>query len=173
MGISMWFNGWGSVGRVALFTVLGYAVMLLLVRLAGKRSISKKNAADFIITVSVGSAISTMILSKDVTLAEGCTALFVFMLIQYLVVTLSTRSKLAQHIVESQPVVLLFEGRVIEQALLAEEVNDTELLAAVRNAGCGGLEEVYAVVLESDGSFSVIRSRPKNASAMRGVKGLR
>src|SRR5207248_987996 len=91
----MWFNGWFEIGRVALFTVIGYSLLLLLVRLAGKRSISKKNASDFIVTVAVGSAISTMVLARDVSLAAGCAAIVSYMAIQFAIVASSTRSELA------------------------------------------------------------------------------
>jgi uncharacterized membrane protein YcaP (DUF421 family) len=167
----MWFRGWAEIWRVLVFTLVGYALMLTLVRLAGKRSISNKNASDFILTVAVGSAMSTMILSTNVSLAAGCAAVIAFMAIQFTIAASSTRSDLARRLVESQPVLLLFEGRPRRHVLVREKVNDTELLAAVRNAGLASLADVYAVVLEIDGSFSIIADRPADPSAMKGVRG--
>ncbi len=61
------------LGRTLITGVLAYILIVLVLRLTGKRTLSKWNAFDFIVTVALGSALANVILSRDVSLAQGAT----------------------------------------------------------------------------------------------------
>jgi len=108
-----------------------------------------------------------VILSKDVALAEGLLALGLLVGLQYAVTWASVRSPLVRRVVKSEPSLLFYEGRMLEQALRAQRVTQAEVRAAVRASGMANLQEVEAVVLETDGTFSVIaRVQDENADAL-------
>jgi uncharacterized membrane protein YcaP (DUF421 family) len=67
----MFFDDWNDLGRVALVGALAYATLVLLLRGSGKRTLSKWNAFDLIVTIALGSTLATVLLSKDVSYAEG------------------------------------------------------------------------------------------------------
>lgn len=167
------FSGWGTVGRTLLIGILAYAVLVALLRTTGKRTLSKMNAFDLVVTVALGSTLATILLSQDVALAKGATAFGVLVGLQFLVAWLTVRSRAAGRLVKSTPRALLRDGRPDAAALRDERVARDELMAAIRGAGHGSLAEVAAVVLETDGSFSVIgRSSAGDGSALEGVRGL-
>ncbi len=153
--------------------VCGYAGLVLLLRISGKRTLSKMNAFDFVVTVAFGSTLASVLLSKDVTLAEGLTAFAVLVGLQYVVAWLSVRSSFVEHVVKATPSLLAWKGKLLYETLRRERVTDGEVHAAVREAGYAGLEAVEAVVLETDGQISVIASAdasPPNPS-LQMVKG--
>ena len=145
--------------------VLAYAALVLLLRISGKRTLSKMNAFDLVVTVALGSTLATVLLSKDVALAEGALAFLVLVGLQYALAWLGSRSRKAQRLIKSEPALLLYQGRLLESAMRRERVAEPEVLAAVRSQGVGDVREVEAVVLETDGTFSVI---PKTGEARDG-----
>lgn len=169
---AMWFGDWTSLARVVIATVIAYGYMLSLVRLGGKRTISKKNASDFVITIAIGSTVATVVLDFRIPLADGLVALGSLFALQFLVVTLSTRWERARRIIEGKPRLLYFKGRFMRGEMLGEEVNDSEVLQAIRNGGHSCLDDVYAVVLEIDGSFSVIPRGADRPTALVDVLGV-
>ncbi len=163
-----------TLGRTLLVGVLAYILVVLILRLTGKRTLSKWNAFDFIVTVALGSALANIILSKEVSLAQGAVALLLLCLLQLVVTWLSVRSERFQRLVKSTPALLLCDGVFQKEAMARERVTETEIRAALRGQGIAAVEGVAAVVLETDGTFSVIRQWPEaSRSAMAGVSGIK
>ena len=156
--------------RVILTSILAYGCLVLVLRFAGKRSLSKLNAFDLVVTVALGSTLATVLLSKDVAFLEGALAFCMLALLQWLVSRLSISSKRLSRLVRSQPRLLVENGIYRESALDDERVTVGEVDAAIRNAGIGRIEEVAAVVLETDGSMSVIRRCNEELTALRSVR---
>ncbi|MGB7521539.1 MAG: YetF domain-containing protein [Spirulinaceae cyanobacterium] len=85
---------------------------------------------------------------------------------------LSVHSDKFQAAIKSTPALLLYQGQFQEHSLRKERVTKEEVKAAIRNSGVGAVEDIEAVVLETDGSFSVIKKlNGKSASALVDVKG--
>jgi len=152
----MFFNGWQAIGRTALVGVLAYLALVVLLRISGKRTLSKMNAFDLVVTVALGSTLATILLSKDVALAEGLTALAVLILMQFAIAWLSVRSRRVSRLVKSEPTLLVYGGQFLPEALRRERVVEAEVRAAARAQGVADLADVAAVVLETDGSFTVV-----------------
>lgn len=176
MSESIFFNNWAGVGRTLVVGVLAYAALVLLLRISGKRTLSKMNAFDFVVTVALGSTLATVLLSKDVPLAEGVLAFLVLVGLQYVLAWSSSRSgKFGERflkLVKSEPALLLYRGCFLESALRQERVAEVEVLAALRNEGIADVQEVEAVVLETDGTFSVIKKADaETAGSLGNVSG--
>lgn len=168
----MWFDSWFALGRVVVVGALAYAVLILILRISGKRTLAKMNAFDLVVTVALGSSLASVLLSGDIALAEGIVAFCVLVGLQYMLARAAVRSGVARRLMKSTPRILLSEGRFDPAALRRERVTRAEILAAVRGAGAGDVGDVAAVILETDGSFSVIlRSRLGNGSALSTVAG--
>jgi uncharacterized membrane protein YcaP (DUF421 family) len=67
----MFFNGWESLGRTAVAGVVAYVSLIIILRFSGKRTLAKMNAFDLVVTVALGSTLATVVVSRDVVLAEG------------------------------------------------------------------------------------------------------
>lgn len=152
----MWFDSWFGLGRVAVVGVCAYAALVLFLRVSGKRTLAKMNAF-LVVTVALGSTLATVLLSKDVALVEGVLAFAVLIALQFGIAWLSVRSAMIRRLVKAEPALLLHQGQWLRAAMAAERVTEEEIRAAVRAQGIGTLEEVTAVVLETDGSFTVLR----------------
>lgn len=170
----MLFDSWAGIGRVLMVGVLAYAALVALLRVSGKRTLSKMNAFDLVVTVALGSCLATVILSKGTALAEGVVAFAMLIGLQWAVATASVRSERAQALVKATPALLVFRGRLLPQALRRERVTTEEVLATLRAEGVARLEDVGAVVLETDGSLTVLREAPAaGGGTLRTVAGAR
>lgn len=170
----MFFDDWAGIWRTLLVGALAYAALIALVRVAGKRTLAKMNAFDLIVTVALGSTLATILLSEDVALAEGVAAFGLLIGLQFAITWLSVRTRVVPALVKSEPTLLVFRGAQLDEAIRAQRVSEEEVLQAVRNDGFASVSDVHAVVLETDGSFSVIRRASTTGdSALRNVSGWR
>lgn len=145
-----------DVGTVLLTAVLAYAWLVVLLRVSGKRTLSQLNAFDFIVTVALGSIMASVILSSTVAWTEGAAALTALAVLQFVAAWASTRVNWDRTALTSQPTVLLRDGQMNTAAMLRERIDEDSLCAAVRSSGTGDLGSLAAVVLETDGTLSVI-----------------
>jgi uncharacterized membrane protein YcaP (DUF421 family) len=170
----MLFDSWASLGRVLLVGTLAYIALVLLLRVSGKRTLSKMNAFDLVVTVALGSTFATVLLSKDVALAEGVLAFALLATMQFAVAWLSVRSAVIHCLVKSDPQMLFYRGKFLHGEMRGQRVTEDEVRAAVRAQGLGDLSNVGAVVLETDGTCTVLSVAAVNSerSALMGVQGL-
>ncbi|SFF86445.1 DUF421 domain-containing protein [Blastococcus tunisiensis] len=168
----MWFDSWSDLGRVLVIGASAYVTVLLILRLSGKRTLAKLNAFDLVVTVALGSTLATILLSSDVSWTEGAVALAVLAGLQTAVALLTSRWPVARNWVTARPTLLLRNGEAIESALRDERVSMDEIRQAVRSNGSGDVSSVAAVVLESDGTMSIISAQQfGNGSSLSGVRG--
>ncbi|MBT2688487.1 DUF421 domain-containing protein [Bacillus sp. ISL-47] len=153
----MFFSSWQDIWRVLLIGLLSYASLVLFLRISGKRTLSKMNAFDLVITVALGSTLATILLNKKVSLAEGMTAFNLLIGLQYTVAWLSVRSSRFSELIKSNPDLLYYQGSFLSSSLRKNRVLEVEVLQAARAQGISSLNDVEAVVLETDGNISVIK----------------
>ena len=165
------FAGWSHIGRTALLGLMAYVLLIVFLRVSGKRTLAKMNAFDLVVTVALGSCLATILLSKQVSLAQGMTAFATLILLQYLIAWTSVHSRLVRRLAKSEPTLLLCRGRFLSEAMGRERVTEEEIRAAIRSAGLSAVEAVEAVVLETDGSLSVLPPSAGEATALIGVDG--
>jgi uncharacterized membrane protein YcaP (DUF421 family) len=169
----MLFDSWLDLLRIVAIGTMAYVALVTLLRISGKRTLSKMNAFDFIITVAMGSALANILLSSEVSLAEGVVALGLLVLLQFVIAWTSVRSATVRKLVKSEPALLVHRGEFLDNVMHAERVTQAEVLAALRSHGVGSVGAVDAVVLETDGSMSVIRSVPSGSgSVLHDIRGL-
>ena len=152
----MFFQEWENIFRTIVVGLLAYVSVILFIRISGKRTLAKLNAFDLVVTVALGSTLSSVLLQKSISLAQGVTALGLLIALQYLVTFLSVRSTRFAKLVRSEPSLLARHGIFYGDAMVRQRLTEDEVLSAVRAQGLQGLENVEAVILESDGSLSII-----------------
>ena len=170
---SMFFDNWMSLLRVLVVGVLAYVALVVMLRVSGKRTLSKMNVFDLVVTVALGSTLATILLSKSVALADGVLAFAVLIALQFAVAWSSVRSSTVSHLVKASPRLLFYSGDFVFSAMRSERVTRTEVVAAVRRGGFADLQKVGAVVLETDGSLSVLpKMHSLEQSSLETVSGL-
>ncbi|MFA9477801.1 DUF421 domain-containing protein [Phycisphaerales bacterium AB-hyl4] len=166
------FVDWGNVIRVVAIGVPAYAALILLLRVSGNRTLSKMNAFDLVITVAFGSTLASLLLSPTATLAQGVTAFSFLIAAQFVITWLSCRWQPLQRLIKASPTMLYTQGEFREVAMQRERVTRVEIEAAARQAGHAHLDTVGAVILETDGSISVLptSNRADGDSLTSGLK---
>jgi uncharacterized membrane protein YcaP (DUF421 family) len=162
----MWFDTWSDLLRVLLVGSASYVLLITALRISGKRTLAKLNAFDLVVTVALGSTLATILLSSDVSWSEGALALGLLVALQLLVAKFSTRVPRSRTVITAQPTLLVRDGRMVDEALLAQRVTAAEVRQAIRASGVGDLALVAAVVMETDGSMSVITDRQAGGLSM-------
>ncbi|WP_082892807.1 DUF421 domain-containing protein [Rossellomorea aquimaris] len=168
----MFFGTWYGIYRIIVVGVLAYLSLVVLLRISGKRTLSKMNAFDLVVTVGIGSVLGIILLNKKVPLLEGITAYLVLIVMQYVVAWLSVRSHLIDRLVKSSPTLLFYRDDYIREMMKKERIAEMEVLQAVRDAGYGSLKDVNMVILEADGGMSVIgKEKEDDEEVMKHVTG--
>ncbi len=152
----MLFSNWGNLARVLITGVLAYAGLIVFLRISGKRTLSKMNAFDLVVTVALGSTLATVLLPSDAALSDGLLALALLIGLQFAIASLQVRSAGFRRLVKSEPTLLFHRGEFLVDVLRQQRVAPDEVLAAIRSSGAVSIEDIHAVVLETDGSFSVL-----------------
>lgn len=149
------FESWYNVGRTVSLSVIGFTALITMLRISGKRTLSKLNVFDFVFVVAVGSVFASTIISKDITLVEGMASLATLIGIQIVLSEMAARLPWAERIINGEPALLLSKGQFIPRALKRERITEEEVRAAIRSNGVNRVEDVSAVILENDGTLSV------------------
>ena len=169
------FGGWEPIWQVLISTPLIYVAVIVMVRVSGKRTTSQMNSFDWVVTVAMGSLVASGMISKSNSVATVVFAIALLLVLQWVVTRSVVASDAIEHAVKASPRLLVSDGREIESAMRAERIAPSEILAATRESGLRSVEEVAALVLETDGTFSVFAKAgsdgPIGGDAFRNVKG--
>jgi len=153
----IFFDGWDGIIRVIVSTLLAYTVIIIILRISGKRTLAKMNAFDFVVTIALGSILGAVILNNSIPLAEGLLAACLLIFFQYCITYISVRSQKFKNIISSNPSLLFYDGKLLGKVLKKERIAVGEINKAVRAAGIGDLSEVQVIVLESTGDITIIK----------------
>lgn len=166
------FGSWNAALHTLIVGTLCYFGLILWLRVAGNRTLSKWNAFDFIVTIAFGSILASALLLGSTSFVQAMVGIGLLVGLQYLLTWLSVRTDQVQFLIKAEPALLLFEGAMIDVTMKKERIAEGEVLAAIRLQGHSRVEDIGAVVLETNGSFSVIPNvDPHRASALKDVKG--
>lgn len=165
------FNELNPFLNTILLGPIGYIAIIAMLRISGKRTLSKWNSFDFVVTIAFGSVLASILLSTQDTFGKGLLSFALLIIFQYIVTWIAVRSSWVQKLIKAEPALLVYRGQIQHEVLQRERIAEGEVLAALRSNSVAAIEDVDAVVLETDGSFSVIRNLDDNsASALKDVK---
>lgn len=169
----MFLEDWSELLRIFVSGLVSYIAIIIILRASGKRTLSKWNMFDFIVTIAIGSLLANVIVSKSNRILEGIFAVAVLVAFQFIITFSSTRWDWFKKIINADPTLLYYRGEYIRDLMKKKRVVKEEVLAAMRSSSIGSVDAVEAVVLESDGSFSVIEKSESGSadSALENVEG--
>lgn len=152
----IFFDSWQTILRTTIITIVAYIGLIVFLRISGKRTLSKMNAFDFIVTIALGSTLATVALNKSVPLMDGLLAFALLIALQFCITYISARSDAFAKLVKADPRLLVYKGKMLKDMMLKERINEDEIHAIIREKGLTSVEEAGAVILETDGSLTVI-----------------
>lgn len=164
------FDSWKSVGNIAILSLLAYLAVVFLLRITGKRTLSKMNAFDFVVTIALGSSIASVVLNNKVALADGLTLIFMLIILQFIITFISVRVKSFKKLITGTPTLLLYKGELFENVLRQERILKEELFVVARSKGISNLGQVDAIILETNGELTVIEDMKEKAETINDVE---
>ncbi|MDN6295844.1 MAG: DUF421 domain-containing protein [Alkalibacterium sp.] len=153
--------------------LISYCVIFLVIRLSGKRTLSKMNAFDFIITVTMGAVFGSTLLNYQTKLVQGIYVIALLLLFQFTTSLLSSHFSLMESFLRAQPTLLYYKGMYKDRNLKKERISRAEVVQVVREHGIGKMEDVEAVVLEPNGSLSVIKVQAESKQPLDTLENLK
>lgn len=145
-----------SMIRLLVFGSTAYLCAIVMLRLSGSRTLAKMHAYDLVVTIAFGSVLASIMLDASVSLATGIAALALLVGLQYAVARLAVLYPAWGRLVTTPPVLLAWQGRELEAAMRGQRVTSDDLQSALRQHGYASLDQVRAVVIEPDGTLSII-----------------
>ena len=141
---------------IVLRTAAIYAVILIGLRLAGKREMGQMTVFDLVVLLLIANAVQNAMVGPDTSLLGGVLAAVVLLVLNIVLARLRLRWPRLRRAIEGSPTVLILHGKVLEDRLRREEVDKEMLKAALREHGMLDEKSVEVAVLEIDGSISVV-----------------
>ncbi len=151
------FPGGHVLLEIALRTAVIYAVVLLGVRLSGKREVGQMTPFDLTLLLLISNSVQNAMTGPDTSLLGGVMAAATLLVMNYLVADLSGVNRRFRKVVEGQPSLLIHDGQVIAEHMTKERVSKDELDRALREHGIASPHDVALAVLEVDGSISCLK----------------
>jgi uncharacterized membrane protein YcaP (DUF421 family) len=151
------FPGGHVLFNIALRTIVIYGVVLLGVRLSGKREVGQMTPFDLTLLLLISNSVQNAMTGPDTSLLGGVIAACTLLLMNYLVAELSGVNRRFRRFVEGQPTLLIHDGEIISSHMAKEHVSADELRRALREHGIADYKDVALAVLEVDGSISCLK----------------
>jgi uncharacterized membrane protein YcaP (DUF421 family) len=159
--------------NIVLRTAAIYLVILIGLRLSGKREIGQMTVFDLVVLLLLANAVQNAMVGPDTSLAGGVLAALVLLALNAVVARLRLRWPRLRRIIEGSPTLLVLHGEVIAEHIQREGLDRETLEAALREHGVADLSDVEMAVLEIDGSISVVPAGGQTKHVKRPLKYLR
>lgn len=159
-----------AIGWIALRTGSVYFLLLLGLRLAGKREIGQMTVFDLVLLLLLANAVQNAMVGGDSSLVGGLWAAGLLLLFNGLVARATLRWPRLRHTLVGTPTLLVLHGEILSEHMRREGVSGDELDTALREHGISSVDGVDMAVLEIDGSISVV---PINQPMKRGRRRVR
>ena len=158
--------------EIAFKTLAVFAILLLVLRMLGKRAHHNLSPMQQMLLIALGSAAGDALLYPSVALGYASLILIGVTGLTMAVERWADRSRRVLDIIESQPRVLVRDGVVCQGVLKHERSNERELHAALRRAGARSMAQVELAVIEVTGSISVFLNDKKPGAKQDLLDGL-
>jgi uncharacterized membrane protein YcaP (DUF421 family) len=159
------FPGIHVIAAIVLRTFVIYLVVLLGVRLSGKREVGQMTPFDLTLLLLISNSVQNAMTGPDNSLIGGIAAAMTLLLMNYIIAELSGANRRFRKFVQGQPSLLIHDGQVIPAHMAKEHVSMDELERALRERGISSYHDVAIGVLEVDGSISCLKYDDLNPSA--------
>ncbi|PYV67322.1 MAG: DUF421 domain-containing protein [Acidobacteria bacterium] len=143
--------------EIVLRTAMIYLVVLLGVRLSGKREVGQMTPFDLTLLLLISNSVQNAMTGPDTSLFGGIAAAITLLLLNYLVAEVSGTNRRFRKLVQGQPTLLIHDGEIITAHMAKEHVSMDELERSLREHGIGSYHDVALGVLEVDGSISCLK----------------
>ena len=157
-----------SVLEKVLRPVVVYLVLVVLLRIFGKRELAQLNPFDLVVLLSLSNAVQNAIIGEDNSVTGGLIGAFSLLAINYVVVRFVFRHRRLDQLLEGTPTVLVERGKIHHKALAKELLTESELLTVAHRQGFASLGDIARCVLEPGGGFFIKAKEPPASQRQHG-----
>lgn len=152
----MWFPGLRVIEQLVVRSTIVYGFVLFLLRFSGKRQIGQLAPFDLVLLLMLSNAVQNALNGGDTSVTGGLLSATTLVALNSIVAVVTSKSKKAEAIIEGHPLVLIHNGKLYQAMMDQARLTHHELNAALRQAGCGCVDDVQYAVLENNGAISVV-----------------
>jgi uncharacterized membrane protein YcaP (DUF421 family) len=153
----IFFPGGHVLLQIVLRTGVIYLLVLIGVRLSGKREVGQMTPFDLTLLLLLSNSVQNAMTGPDTSLAGGAVAACTLLVLNYGVAAVSGSNRRLRRLIEGEPSLLVHDGKVIQSHMARERVSMDELHRALREHGINSCDQVALAVLEVDGSISCLK----------------
>ena len=143
--------------EIALRTGVIYLLVLIGIRLSGKREVGQMTPFDLTLLLLLSNSVQNAMTGPDTSLAGGAVAACTLLVLNYLVAEVAGANRRFRRLIQGHPTLLVHDGEIIPAQMAREHVSLDALQTALREHGIGSVKEAALAVLEVDGSISVMK----------------
>ncbi len=158
------------VWQLILRSAVIYVLLLLGLRLFGKREVGQFTLFDLVLVLLVANAVQPAITGPDTSLAGGLVIVMTLFGLNAIVALIRLRSPVLRRLTEGQATVIARDGDWIDAALRKEGLEPEDCMMALREHGFATVDDVALAVLETDGTISVV---PREQGVRKGRRRVR
>ena len=148
-------------------TVTVYVLMVIGIRLVGKREIAQLTITDLVFILLISNSVQAAMIGQDSSLIGGLVAAVTLFAINYIFGLLFYKSKTLTGLLQGHPLMLIYNGKVIRDNMNKAQISDGELEAVVREHGVENIVDVNLAILEIDGNVSVLSDNFKHRTVRK------
>ena len=156
---------------IVLRCTVVYLVLLVALRLTGKRQLGQFTPFDFAVLLIVANAVQNAMIGPDTSLFGGLIGAATLLALNYLLSLLTARYNLFGREVLGEPTVLINDGHLVTDNLRRERVDPDDVLMAMREHGVENITQVKHAILETDGTISIVTEDTPTTRTRRRVRG--
>jgi uncharacterized membrane protein YcaP (DUF421 family) len=151
------FPGVNVLLQIVLRTGVIYLLVLVGVRLSGKREVGQMTPFDLTLLLLLSNSVQNAMTGPDTSLLGGAVAATTLLVLNYMVANVSGGNRHFRRLIQGEPALLVHDGKAIEDHMAREHVSMDELHRALREHGINSVDQVALAVLEVDGSISCLK----------------
>ena len=144
---------------------VAYFFLFGLTRALGKRELGELSAFELLLLVVVGDLVQQGVTQEDMSLTGAVIAVGTIGAWTALLGYLSFKHQPTAMVIEGLPVVVMRDGKILDEVLTVERVTEEEVVEGARKQGIANLDDVKFAVLEPDGKFSFVTDDPDTGGA--------
>ncbi|ALC92913.1 hypothetical protein AM500_19655 [Bacillus sp. FJAT-18017] len=145
--------------EVAIRLILAFFIMLVLTRVMGKKEIGKLNVFTFITAITIGNIAASLVTDRTLKIGHGVFSVVGWGLLTILLGYISLKSVIARKIIEGEPKLIIYKGKIMEKTLGKTAIDINSLRGLLRGKNITSLVDVESAILELDGSLSVVKKQ--------------
>lgn len=150
-------TSWHTVLAIMVRTSVIYVLVLIGIRLTGKREVGQMTPFDLTLLLLLSNSVQNAMTGPDTSLLGGVVAAGILLILNYVLAEVSGMNRRFRSVIQGSPTLLIHNGQLIAAHCAKEHVSSDEVQRALREHGVASTSEVALAVLEVDGSISVLK----------------